>query len=384
MVHETTSDVTSSFDADKSTHSLEKNMVSNVPNVNTIVALFVVPLLSIEDLDVLTRKIKAGDYDEIKNGMTSVEWKASIEAIEVEWKKFMANMTSITNVPINEADEALEDSISMGIPLPEGVSFTKETVRVEYEWKPPRYEQCKIFGHVNEQFPKNEMDLILTAVMNNMDPNVRFDQKSHENSQKTNDGNIVHSASKEKPTKSANVSSTFNTRGSTKNRGLQYHSSASNIHTSNPFDALDDMESDEEVEINIPSALHRLAKSSDNKHASVFTYTSKSSASEMDNPWGIPLVNVVELPEMDPYEEVAQQGQTPPLSPAYIPDPMELDEHVLVYVMEPEHPEYHVLIDDDIQVDQPYADDASLTAKSPGHIADSDSIEDDSIDYPIA
>ncbi|GJU26349.1 hypothetical protein Tco_1164970, partial [Tanacetum coccineum] len=44
--------------------------------------------------------------------------------------------------------------------------------------------------------------------------------------------------------------------------------------------------------------------------------------------WGIPLVNVGELPEMDPYEEVAQQGQAPPSSPAYVPDPMELDEHV--------------------------------------------------------
>ncbi|GJY32631.1 hypothetical protein Tco_0417100 [Tanacetum coccineum] len=68
---------------------------------------------------------------------------------------------------------------------------------------------------------------------------------------------------------------------------------------------------------------------------------------------------------MDPYEEVAQQGQTHPLSPAYVPDPMELDEHV---------------------EDQPYADNASPTAESPGYIADSDSIEEDtdedSIDYP--
>ncbi|GJW50226.1 hypothetical protein Tco_0091577 [Tanacetum coccineum] len=120
--------------------------------------------------------------------------------------------------------------------------------------------------------------------------------------------------------------------------------------------------------------------SSDNASSAV-TYTSISSDSNGLS-WGIPLVNVVELSEMDPYKEVAQQGQTPPLSPAYIPDPMELDEHALVYIMEPEHPEYHVLIDDDIQVDQPYANDASPTAKSPGHIADSDSIEDDSIDYP--
>ncbi|GKG55571.1 hypothetical protein Tco_0572211, partial [Tanacetum coccineum] len=53
------------------------------------------------------------------------------------------------------------------------------------------------------------------------------------------------------------------------------------------------------------------------------------------------------------------------------------------YVPEPDHLEYHVPLDDDIQVeDEPYADDASPTAESPGYIADSDSIEEDSIDYP--
>ncbi|GKD39815.1 hypothetical protein Tco_1260022, partial [Tanacetum coccineum] len=86
---------------------------------------------------------------------------------------------------------------------------------------------------------------------------------------------------------------------------------------------------------------------------------------------------------MDPYEEVSQQGQAPPLSPAYVPDPMELDEHVPVYVPEPEHPEYHVPSDDDIQVeDQPYADDASSTVESLRYIADSDLMEEDYIDYP--
>ncbi|GJX38898.1 hypothetical protein Tco_0252201 [Tanacetum coccineum] len=65
---------------------------------------------------------------------------------------------------------------------------------------------------------------------------------------------------------------------------------------------------------------------------------------------------------MDPYEEVAQQGKASPLSSAYVPDPMELDEHV-----------------------PPYVEDASPTAKSPRYIADSDLIKDDtdadSIDY---
>ncbi|GJX74784.1 hypothetical protein Tco_0313379 [Tanacetum coccineum] len=54
-----------------------------------------------------------------------------------------------------------------------------------------------------------------------------------------------------------------------------------------------------------------------------------------------------------------------------------------VYVPEPEHPKYLVPSDDDIQVeDRPYINDALLTAESPGYIADLDSMEEDSIDYP--
>ncbi|GKD89433.1 hypothetical protein Tco_1364940, partial [Tanacetum coccineum] len=124
------------------------------------------------------------------------------------------------------------------------------------------------------------------------------------------------------------------------------------------------------------------AMSSDNA-SSVVTYTSVSSDSNGPSSWGIPLVNAGELPEMDPYEEVAQQGQAHPLLPAYVPDPIELDDHVPVYVPEPKHPEYHAPLDDDIQVeDQPYADDASSTTESPGYIADSDSIEEDDDEGP--
>ncbi|GJZ88667.1 hypothetical protein Tco_0660449 [Tanacetum coccineum] len=94
---------------------------------------------------------------------------------------------------------------------------------------------------------------------------------------------------------------------------------------------------------------HRFAMSSDNASSAV-TYTSVSSDSNGPSSW-------------------------------------ELDEHVPIYVPEPEHPEYHAPSNDDIQVEhQPYADDASPTAKSPGYIADSDSIKEDtnadSIAYP--
>nr|GFA30739.1 hypothetical protein [Tanacetum cinerariifolium] len=89
--------------------------------------------------------------------------------------------------------------------------------------------------------------------------------------------------------------------------------------------------------------------SSDNAQSAV-TYMSISSDSDGPS-WDIPLMNVGELPEMDPYEEVSQQGQVHPLSPAYIPDPIELDEHAPVYVPEPQHPKYHAPSDDDIQVE---------------------------------
>nr|GEY01660.1 hypothetical protein [Tanacetum cinerariifolium] len=53
------------------------------------------------------------------------------------------------------------------------------------------------------------------------------------------------------------------------------------------------------------------------------------------------------------------------------------------YVPEPEHLEYHVPSDDDMPVeDQPYTDDASPIVESPGHIVDSELMEEDSIDYP--
>ncbi|GJR76963.1 hypothetical protein Tco_0089328 [Tanacetum coccineum] len=112
--------------------------------------------------------------------------------------------------------------------------------------------------------------------------------------------------------------------------------------------------------------------------SSTVTYTSVSSGSSEPSAWGIPLVNAGEIPNVDPYEEVVQHGQAHPLSPPYVSDPMELDEHVPLYLLE-----HHDSSEEDMPVeDQPAAEDAELH----GFLADSDSMEDDtdadSIDYP--
>nr|GEU82409.1 reverse transcriptase domain-containing protein [Tanacetum cinerariifolium] len=86
------------------------------------------------------------------------------------------------------------------------------------------------------------------------------------------------------------------------------------------------------------------------------TYTSISSDSDEPS-WGIPLMNAGTFLEMDLYEEVAQQGQAHILSHAYVPDPIELDEHMPVHVLKPEQPEYHAPSDDDIQEHKPKDED---------------------------
>nr|GEW41324.1 putative reverse transcriptase domain-containing protein [Tanacetum cinerariifolium] len=105
----------------------------------------------------------------------------------------------------------------------------------------------------------------------------------------------------------------------------------------------------------------------DSEHSTV-SYTSISSDSD-PSAWGIPLMHAKEVPKMDPYEEVAQQGQETPPSPAYVPDPIELEHHVPVYVLKHVYLEYLVPSDDDIPIEEPEEDPIN-------YVADADNDED--------
>ncbi|GJY42970.1 putative reverse transcriptase domain-containing protein [Tanacetum coccineum] len=113
--------------------------------------------------------------------------------------------------------------------------------------------------------------------------------------------------------------------------------------------------------------------SSDKRHHLCYLYHPYLLISKWTNHHGVFTRDTSELVRDGTEREVCPTlGQGTPLSPAYVPDPMELEEHVPVYVPEPEHLEYHAPSDDDI-----CADDASPTVESPGYIADSDSMEED-------
>ncbi|GJR79998.1 zinc knuckle CX2CX4HX4C containing protein [Tanacetum coccineum] len=66
-------------------------------------------------------------------------------------------------IEINSEAEFTE-SITIGIPELEGPGFIKETICVEYEWKPPRCHTCNIFGHLGDSCPKK---VVNTPIVNN-------------------------------------------------------------------------------------------------------------------------------------------------------------------------------------------------------------------------
>ncbi|GKC33957.1 zinc knuckle CX2CX4HX4C containing protein [Tanacetum coccineum] len=72
----------------------------------------------------------------------------------------------------------LVDVVTIGIPSLSGDGFTKETIHVEYEWKPPRCDMCKIFGHVHDHCPKKVVNPPIVTPSNVVTPIV----------EKTNDG----------------------------------------------------------------------------------------------------------------------------------------------------------------------------------------------------
>ncbi|GJV91819.1 cytokinin dehydrogenase 3-like protein [Tanacetum coccineum] len=53
------------------------------------------------------------------------------------------------------ADVELKDAIMVSMPKLVGEGFYTCTIRVKYEWKPPMCACCKVFGHVQDKYPKN-------------------------------------------------------------------------------------------------------------------------------------------------------------------------------------------------------------------------------------
>ncbi|GKC04244.1 hypothetical protein Tco_0995854 [Tanacetum coccineum] len=164
------------------------------------------------------------------------------------------------------------DAVTIGIPSLTGEDFTKETIRVEYEWRPPRCDECKIFGHVHNHCPKKVVSPPIVATPNVVNtsivvtPTVENDgfqavgkKKKKDKSKSYNSGQFVgpsinqnfryeSNASTSAPKKDANVGNASNSSSFLKNKVTSSYQD--NITSSNSFSDLnvEDEEDEEEVE----------------------------------------------------------------------------------------------------------------------------------------
>lgn len=53
-----------------------------------------------------------------------------------------------------DAKSELKDRLVVSIPRLNVSGYTMESVRVRYEWKPPRCDECMVFGHSCDECPK--------------------------------------------------------------------------------------------------------------------------------------------------------------------------------------------------------------------------------------
>ncbi|GKD50384.1 pentatricopeptide repeat-containing protein [Tanacetum coccineum] len=138
------------------------------------------------------------------------------------------NRTNIRR--IDSHSDMVVDVVTIGIPSLVGEDFTKETIRVEYEWRPPRCDVCKIFGHVHDQCPKKVVTLPIVSTSPIVTPTV----------EKTNDGFQTVGKKKKRKGKSKSNGGQLNW-GNSLNKD--------NITSSNSFSALNVEEEDEEEEV---------------------------------------------------------------------------------------------------------------------------------------
>ncbi|GJU23244.1 zinc knuckle CX2CX4HX4C containing protein, partial [Tanacetum coccineum] len=64
------------------------------------------------------------------------------------------------------ADQTLKESIIVAVPIQGEEGHSLETINIEYEWRPPRCDNCKIFDHLDEDCPRKPKD---TSVQNRED-----------------------------------------------------------------------------------------------------------------------------------------------------------------------------------------------------------------------
>ena len=149
-------------------------------------------------------------------------------------------------IEVGSVDELVE-VITIGVPSLTGDGFTKESIRVEYEWRPPRCTLCKIFGHIYEHCTKKETTPPVVTTSNVVPPAYDgFQKVSRKKKKGKSQSGIVGTSVKQtiryEPKKTTSepkkvaTSSVPTSSSKLKSKGLS--SKGGEVSTSNPYDVL--------------------------------------------------------------------------------------------------------------------------------------------------
>ncbi|GJW51975.1 retrovirus-related pol polyprotein from transposon TNT 1-94 [Tanacetum coccineum] len=155
---------------------------------------------------------------------------------DVPIQVFEEDGISLNAMFIGKHEADLVDVVTIGIPLLTGDDFTKETICVEYEWRPRKCDLCKIFGHVYDYLLKKVESPHIATTSNVVTPAV----------EKNNDG--FQTATTSAPKKGAtNVGNASKSSSMLKTVGTS--SKNDNITMSNSYSALNEEEDVEDVKL---------------------------------------------------------------------------------------------------------------------------------------
>nr|GEW45103.1 zinc knuckle CX2CX4HX4C [Tanacetum cinerariifolium] len=109
-----------------------------------VAKFFDVSLTTFKEINDFTKDLESSKY---------TVWEVMTREIRKDILDNIATSFARCLIEINGEDD-LKDRLTLGVPLIEGLGHTIETINIEYEWKPPRCDLCKIFGHVYDHYPK--------------------------------------------------------------------------------------------------------------------------------------------------------------------------------------------------------------------------------------
>ncbi|GKA86329.1 retrotransposon protein, putative, ty1-copia subclass [Tanacetum coccineum] len=204
--------------------TIDANLLKeDVANVPVWVKLHTVPITAFSD-------------DGLSNTATKLDTPLMLDSDTSTMCTESWGMLSFTRAMIElQADVELKDTILVVVPKLIGEGFSMCTIRVEYEWKPPKCSTCKVFGHVLDDFPKQ----VISDVLKNL-----------KNPRQVVRGVQVGPKLGFKPAKQVyqlvSKKNGANTSGKKKQAGL----TRQEVSNSNPFDALNPVENGDDLGTN--------------------------------------------------------------------------------------------------------------------------------------